>query len=104
MADDSKIILERIKQHFDRLVNKCASLENENNILNSKIALLEKDIIARNEKIEELTNELNQNKVRYKNLQISQKAGLDASQLQENKERYAKLVREIDKCISLLKE
>ena len=67
-----------------------------------KIKELEKEIELRNEKIENLTNELAQSEVRYKNLQISQRAELETQQLQENKERFAKLVREIDKCISLL--
>ncbi len=102
MADEAKVILAKLKSHYDQMAQNYALLEVECNKLRSKIATLESDITAKNQKIAELTNELTQNNVRYKNLQISQKAGLNDQQLRENKERYTKLVREIDKCISLL--
>ncbi len=104
MADNSKVILTSLRANINELTTQHANLQARCNALQAQIEHLEKEIELRNEKIENLTNELAQSEVRYKNLQISQRAELDTRQLQENKERFAKLVREIDKCISLLNE
>ena len=104
MADNSKVILTSLRRHINELTAQHANLQARCNDLQVQIAQMEQEIVSRNEKIEKLTNELAQSEVRYKNLQISQRAELDTRQLQENKERFAKLVREIDKCISLLNE
>ena len=104
MADNSMVILTSLRANINELTTQHANLQARCNALQAQIEHLEKEIELRNEKIENLTNELAQSEVRYKNLQISQRAELDTRQLQENKERFAKLVREIDKCISLLNE
>lgn len=102
MADNAKVVLTSLSSLINELRLQHANLQARCNALQAQIEHLEKEIELRNEKIENLTNELAQSEVRYKNLQISQRAELDTRQLQENKERFAKLVREIDKCISLL--
>ena len=104
MADNSKVVIATLRTHFEQLTAQIAQLNNECQRLQSLADELHGEIIVRDAKIEELTNELAQSEVRYKNLQISQKTELSTQQLQENKERFAKLVREIDKCISLLNE
>ena len=104
MADNAKVVLTSLSSLINELRLQHANLQARCNALQAQIEHLEKEIELRNEKIENLTNELAQSEVRYKNLQISQRAELDTRQLQENKERFAKLVREIDKCISLLNE
>lgn len=104
MADNSKVVIATLRTHFEQLTAQIAQLNSECQRLQSLADELHGEIIVRDAKIEELTNELAQSEVRYKNLQISQKTELSTQQLQENKERFAKLVREIDKCISLLNE
>ncbi len=104
MADDSKVVITTLQSHFVQLKAQISHLSGENNRLQDIVNQLQTEIAARNAKIDELTNELAQSEVRYKNLQISQKTELNKQQLQENKERFARLVREIDKCISLLNE
>lgn len=104
MADNSKVVISTLRMHFKQMAAKISELNDECQRLQNLANQLQGDIAARDAKIEELTNELAQSEVRYKNLQISQKTELNTQQLQENKERFAKLVREIDKCISLLNE
>lgn len=104
MADNSKVIINSVKSHFEKLAAQYSRLQDECADLNNKLAQMQEILDAKDRKINDLTNELAQSEVRYKNLQISQKSELNARQLQENKERFAKLVREIDKCISLLNE
>ena len=104
MADNSMVILTSLRAHISELTAQHANLQARCNDLQAKCNSLMEEVSGRDKKIEELTNELAQRDVRYKNLQISQCAELDTRQLQENKERFAKLVREIDKCISLLNE
>lgn len=104
MADNSKEIFATLKAHFELLMMQNSQLQEKCDTLQEEIDRLQTDIAMRNERIEELSEELAQSEVRYKNLQISQKAELSTPQLQESRERFAKLVREIDKCISLLNE
>ena len=104
MADNSMVILTSLRARNNELTAQHANLQARCNKLQAQCDGLMQEIAARDKKIEELTNEIAQCDVRYKNLQISQRAELDTRQLQENKERFAKLVREIDKCISLLNE
>ena len=102
MTENSKVILESLKAHFGQLMAQNTQLQTKCENLQARIDALQADLENRDGRIEQLTHELEQSEVRYKNLQISQKAQLDSRQLQENKERFAKLVREIDKCISQL--
>ena len=104
MADNSKGTLESLRIYFRQLKTQNSQLQEKCSNLEQTIVNLQKDLEDRDNKIESLIRELAQSEARYKNLQISQKAALDAKQLKENKERFAKLVREIDKCISLLNE
>ncbi|MBE6307269.1 MAG: hypothetical protein IJE18_01630 [Bacteroidaceae bacterium] len=104
MADNSKVILTSLRAHIEELTSQHARLQTQCNELQEQLNRAHNEIEQKDKRIEELTNELAQRDVRYKNLQISQKAELDTRQLQENREKFAKLVREIDKCISLLNE
>ena len=104
MADNSKVILKTLRAHFEKLVSQNTQLQLKCNSLQEQLTQMQEEITMRNTKIEKLAQELAQSEVRYKNLQLSQKAELNTQQLQENKEKFAKLVREIDKCISLLNE
>ena len=104
MADNAKVVLTSLSSLINELRLQHANLQARCNELQAQLDAKQSEIEQRDKKIEELTNELAQSNVRYKNLQISQRAELDTRQLQENKERFAKLVREIDKCITLLNE
>lgn len=104
MADNSKVILKILRAHFEELVSQNSQLQLKCNNLQQQLTQMQEEIIMRDKRIENLTDELAHSEVRYKNLLISQKAELNTRQLQENKERFAKLVREIDKCIALLNE
>lgn len=104
MTDNSMDTLESLRLYFKQLTAQNSQLQEKCSKLEQTITDLQKDLEDRDNRIESLIQELTQSEVRYKNLQISQKAAMDAKQLRENKERFAKLVREIDKCISLLNE
>lgn len=104
MADNSKEIFASLKARFAQLATQNSQLQEECKSLQVQLLQLQEGIVARDERIEQLTGDLAQSEARYKNLQISQKAEMDTRQLQESRERFAKLVREIDKCISLLNE
>ena len=93
MADNSMVILTSLRAHINELTVQHANLQAQCKALQAQCDSLKQEIESRDRSIEKLTNELAQRDVRYKNLQISQRAELDARQLQENKERFAKLVR-----------
>ncbi len=104
MSESSKEIVERLRQQIEHLMNqysrleeRCASLEEENKKLQA-------DLSKERDASKQLSNSLSKCKMQYEKLQMSQKTALSVAQARENKERFAQLVREIDKCISLLQE
>ena len=91
MAGSSKDIIDSLIAKFHAMSDLCKAFENENGILKQEMQALQS-------KYEELEK-------RYGNLKLSKTvAGQDGSSTEETKVRFARLVREIDKCISLLNE
>ncbi len=104
MTDNSKGAMESLKRLFKQLKEENIKLQEKCTLLEENISTLENTLQAKSSEIQKLSLESAQSETRYKNLQASQKAELTSQQLRENKERYAKLVREIDKCIAILNE
>lgn len=104
MADDSKEIFAILKAHFEQLMRQNTQLQEKCVAMQEQVEQLQADIRERDEKIEKISQELAQCELRYKNLQVLQKSETETQSLQVNRERFARLVREIDKCISLLNE
>mgnify|MGYP002657850652 FL=1 len=98
MAGSSKDIIDSLIAKFHAMSDFCKAFENENGILKEQLMHQKQEMQALQSKYEELEK-------RYGNLKLSKTvAGQDGSSTEETKVRFARLVREIDKCISLLNE
>ena len=98
MAGSSKDIIDSLIAKFHAMSDLCKAFENENGILKEQLMHLKQEMLALLSKYEELEK-------RYGNLKLSKTVvGQDGSSTEETKVRFARLVREIDKCISLLNE
>ena len=98
MAGSSKDIIDSLIAKFHAMSDLCKDLENENGILKEQLMHQKQEMQALQSKYEELEK-------RYGNLKLSKTVvGQDGSSTEETKVRFARLVREIDKCISLLNE
>ena len=95
MAGSSKDIIDSLIAKFHAMSDLCKAFENENGILKEQLMHQKQEMQGKYEELEK----------RYGNLKLSKTvAGQDGSSTEETKVRFARLVREIDKCISLLNE
>lgn len=98
MAGNSKDIIESLIAKFHAISDLCKTFENENGALKDRLAQCEQEMQALQEKYDELER-------KYKNLKLSRAiTAQEGASAVETKARFARLVREIDKCISLLNE
>ncbi len=98
MTGKSRDIIDSLIAKFHAISDLCKNLDRENGLLKEQLAHREEEMRALATKYEELGK-------KYANLKLSKSiAGEDHSNTEETKVRFAKLVREIDKCISLLNE
>lgn len=98
MAGNSKDIIESLVAKFHSISDLCKSLEAENGALKDRLAQCGHDMQALQQRYDELEK-------RYNNLKLSRSITVqEGSSAAETKARFARLVREIDKCISLLNE
>ncbi len=98
MAGGSRDIVDSLIVKFRKLSDLCINLERENGALKEQLTQQQQELNVYVEKCEEWEK-------RYQTLKHSRAvAGQDSSNTDETKARFARLVREIDKCISLLNE
>ncbi len=98
MTVASRDIVDSLIDKFRKLSDLCVALERENSTLKDQLTQQQEETKLWMEKSGEWEK-------RYQNLKLMKTvAGQDSSNADETKARFAKLVREIDKCISLLNE
>ncbi len=97
MARSSKELLNKIRQHVGQLLLV-------NNALEREVEELQNVLQSKEQAIEQLNHELATTRTKYQNLKMARDITSDAADVQVAKNRFNKLVREIDKCISLLNE
>ncbi|WP_165020538.1 hypothetical protein [Dysgonomonas sp. ZJ279] len=97
MAEKDEKLLAEFELRMRQLMFFCDSLKSENIRLKHEIA--QKDIA-----IESLTKEAEQLKIKYDNLKFAKSfSSPDSDEMQIAKKRLSKLVRDVDKCIAILK-
>lgn len=97
MAGNSREIVDSLISKFRAISDLCKTLDDENGKLKEALA-------AREDELENLRQQHRELEQKYKNLKLSKNIAAQESDTGETKARFARLVREIDKCISLLNE
>lgn len=98
MTEKDKKLLDEFEIRMKQLMFLCDSLHKENILLKQKIE-------DKNNKISLLSSDLEELRESYKNLKFAKSFAKDTDQEREEaKKRLSKLVREVDKCISILKK
>lgn len=98
MAGNSKDMIDSLVAKFHAISDLYDTFKNENGMLRERLTLREQELKSLQERYEALEK-------KYNNLKLSKTvAAQEGSNTEETKARFAKLVREIDKCISLLNE
>lgn len=97
MAEKDEKLLAEFELRMRQLMFFCDSLKSEN--IRLKQEIVEKDAV-----IESLTEQAEQLKNRYDNLKFAKSfSSSDSDEIHKAKKRLSKLVRDVDKCIAMLK-
>lgn len=70
--------------------------------IKQKNDILTRELLQKDEKIKELEERCRQAEINYKGLKAARIISINDNESKDTKQRLAKLVREIDKCIALL--
>ncbi len=97
MTEDDKILLNSFEGKLRHILFLYDELKKEN-------AELKELLSQRENRIQGLEDSVNELEVRYRNLKMARMISVNDSEIRDTKQRIAKLVREVDKCIALLNE
>ncbi len=97
MKNRYESLIEEFETNIKRLVDERNSLRDENRMLNEKLGIREEDLRKAHKELFDLRDE-------YSLLETAQGIGGSDESRDKSREHLRKLVREIDKCIALLKE
>lgn len=89
--------MERLKGRIERIISSYESAVFENRELKEKLAASQQELETNKKTIKELTEKL-------EILQLTNAFKGSSQDIKEAKQRIARIVREIDKCISLLND
>ena len=97
MTEEDKKLLNTFEGKLRHLLFLYDELKKEN--VRLKMQLSEKET-----EIQMLKTELKESENRYTNLKMARMISVNDNEIRDTKQRLAKLVREVDKCIALLNE
>ena len=104
MTENQQEILNRLNDNMLRLIEMCRTLKEENKSLLSELNATKEMLVRKNADCVDLQSRLGTVETKYKNLKLIGATSLSENDKQENRARFSRLVREIDKCILLLNE
>mgnify|MGYP001012651252 FL=1 len=96
MSDENNKLLVDLEVRIKQVMFLCDSLKDENERLKTEIR-------SRQKQIDETVKDLQQLKTRYDGLKIARTITAATVDVETAKLKLSKLVREVDKCINLLK-
>ena len=95
MTEDRDKLLISLEVHVKQVLLLCDKLKQENNQLRGELILKEEEIVS-------AKNDISVTKQKYDNLKIARTITAASVDVDTAKLKLSKLVREVDKCISLL--
>ncbi len=96
MTDENNKLLVDLEVRVKQIMLLCDTLKEEN-------VALKTELNTRQQQIDEVVADLNHLKTRYDSLKIARTVTAASVDVEVAKQRLSKLVREVDKCINLLK-
>lgn len=96
MTEDRNKLLVDLEVRIKQVMLLCDSLRDEN-------VRLKSDISIKQQQIDQTVDELKHLKTRYDNLKMARTITAASVDVDAAKQKLSKLVREVDKCINLLK-
>ena len=97
MSAESQIIVGKLKRHIEQIISKYELALSENAILKENLERHKNELEERDRRIKDL-----EQKVEL--MQLGEAFKASAEDVKEAKRKIGKIVREIDKCISMLND
>lgn len=97
MSANPKSLLDALNAKIKEMVRRYEALK-------ERAETLEQRVEQQSEEISALQEELKEMSIKYQNLKTAKGLSFGMEDVREARNRFNKLVREIDKCISLLNE
>ncbi len=97
MSAESQIVVEKLKGHIEQIISKYELALSENISLRDELEKYRTDLENRNDRIKELEQKIEL-------MQLGEAFKASAEDVKEAKKKIGKIVREIDKCISMLND
>ncbi|MFT4224029.1 hypothetical protein [Dysgonomonas sp.] len=97
MTENDEKLLADFELRMRQLIYLCDTLKDEN-------SLLKKQLSQKKVEVESLTSQIEELKIKYDNVKFARSLTSGSSEEKEQaKKRLSKLVRDVDKCITMLK-
>ena len=97
MSAESQIITGKLKSHIEQIISKYEIALSDNISLKGQLERALKELEIKSERIKELEQKVEQ-------MQLADAFTASTDDVKEAKKRIGKIVREIDKCISMLND
>ncbi len=104
MNESYKIVLDAHKKRIEHFISKYEHLLAVNRELEDVLAQRETEIKAYRDKLDNSNNKIKELEQKIDKLQLAGAFEASAADVKEAKQNIGRLVREIDKCISLLND
>lgn len=97
MNGESSIVTNRLKNNIRKIISKYESVASDNIILKAELSACKSELETTKKNIKELEEKLEQ-------IQLVKAFGASAQDAKEAKQKIGRLMKEIDKCISMLND
>jgi hypothetical protein len=97
MSAESNIIIGNLKKHIRELISKYEIISSDNSALKEELLAVKKELETKNIKIKELEEE-------KERILLAEAFRASHGDVKEAKKTISKIVKEIDKCISMLND
>lgn len=97
MNSESHILIKKLKAHIEHIIFKYETISSDNILINNELANCKLELETHKTKIKELEDKIDQ-------LQITNAFKASSEDVKDAKQKIGKLIKEIDKCISMLND
>ncbi|MEG0517652.1 MAG: hypothetical protein RR555_02120 [Bacteroidales bacterium] len=97
MSGESQILIGKLKGHIGQIISNYESVASDNILLKEELSACKKELETSKNTIKELEKKLEQ-------LQLIKAFGASSQDVKEAKQKIGRIVKEIDKCISMLND
>lgn len=97
MNAESQILIGNLKGHIGQIISRYESVSSDNAALKEELAACKNELETSKNTIKELERKVEQ-------LQLIKAFGASSADVKEAKQKIGRIVKEIDKCISMLND